>query len=141
MSAASSSGKRSTPGTRAPRLYVETVFTFPGHFFFALGMLRLPVAGPAFASPTISRSPSTGRFFSVLLEILHFAFVLFGFLKRRKGAQVSPLACLCVLLSGIQTELTGFELTNHMEYPMRPHGAASPAALAALPSPRRSQGL
>ena len=47
------------------------------------------------------------------LEELHGAFVFLRGRARPKGAQISGLARAGVLLSGIETILTGFELANH----------------------------
>lgn len=50
---------------------------------------------------------------SVSFEILDGALVLLGCLPRVEGAQVPALACSWVLLAGIETVLTGLELSNH----------------------------
>jgi hypothetical protein len=49
----------------------------------------------------------------MLLEILHFAFVLFGLFEGCECAQIAALPCLRIFLSRIQAKLSGFEFANH----------------------------
>jgi hypothetical protein len=44
----------------------------------------------------------------VLLEVLNFAFVLFGLLHGGEGAEVAALAGGGVLFTGVEAEFTGF---------------------------------
>lgn len=59
--------------------------------------------------------PDSGSVFSsVLLEILHFALVMFCFFHAGKRAQVAPLARSFILFAGVQAEFAGFEFADHI---------------------------
>jgi hypothetical protein len=51
--------------------------------------------------------------FSVPLEELHGALVLFCCWSRGKCAQVTPVSGFGIDLSGVQPKFAGFELPNH----------------------------
>src|ERR1051326_4063399 len=49
------------------------------------------------------------------LEVLYFAFVLFGCLASGKSAQILPFVGSGIFLSRVETIFTGFEFANHTE--------------------------
>jgi hypothetical protein len=60
------------------------------------------------------------------LEVLHFAFVLFGLIECSECAKVAALSGRRILFSRIQTVLPGFEFANHSQYPMLPRATLLP---------------
>jgi hypothetical protein len=52
----------------------------------------------------------------VALKVLHGPFMLLRGSARFKGPQISSLSRLCVLFSGIEPILAGFEFSDHREF-------------------------
>jgi hypothetical protein len=48
------------------------------------------------------------------LEVLYFAFMLLGLLKRGEGAKIAALAGLRILLTRVQAKRSGFEFPDHV---------------------------
>jgi hypothetical protein len=79
---------------------------------------------------------------SVLLEVLHLAFMLLGFIKSGERPQIAALAGLCTLLPRIQSKLSGFEFANHVSLRCAPRTLGRPIAgprLSGLLSPQPSR--
>jgi hypothetical protein len=66
----------------------------------------------------------------VPFEILNFSLVLFRRLTRGEGSQISALAGLGVLLSRVQTVITGFEFPDHLLTLLRDFQRLTGCALA-----------